>query len=100
MSTYSKTPEPKGTSTPAKVQRRREQNRASQRAYRDRKEKQRRDLEGEIDTWKEKHGTLQQSYAAQTAEVSHLLTQIELLNTQIVSLQTATLDMWRLMDTS
>lgn len=81
-------------------QRRREQNRQSQRAYRDRKEKHQRDLEGQIAVWKDKHEKLSKSYAVQTEEVSQLKAQIEDLNTQILSLQSGLPEMWGSLDIS
>jgi len=75
-------------------QRRREQNRQSQRAYRDRKEKHQHDLEGQINIWKRKHAELVKSYADQTEEVSQLKAQIEDLNAQVSLLQSGASDTW------
>lgn len=85
---------------PDKVERRREQNRQSQRAYRDRKEKHQRDLEGQIAVWKDKHEKLSKSYAVQTEQVSQLKAQIEDLNTQVLSLQSGLPEMWGSLDVS
>jgi AP-1-like transcription factor len=68
-------------------QRRREQNRSSQRAYRERKEKHQRELEGQIADWQHKHQQLARTYSQQTDEVKRLKRQIENLNTEITSLQ-------------
>lgn len=85
---------------PDKVERRREQNRQSQRAYRDRKEKHQRDLESQIAVWREKHEKLCKSYAVQSEEVSQLKAQVEELNSQIVSLQSGLPDTWGQIDQS
>lgn len=80
---------------PDKVERRREQNRQSQRAYRDRKEKHQRDLEAQIAAWKEKHEKLVTSYTAQTEEVSQLKAQVDELNSKIMALQSGmTPELW------
>ncbi|OCT51481.1 hypothetical protein CLCR_09031 [Cladophialophora carrionii] len=68
-------------------QRRREQNRSSQRAYRERKERHQKELEGQIAQWQQKHQLLSRSYSQQTAEVARLKSQIEQLNSEISNLQ-------------
>lgn len=81
------------------VQRRREQNRQSQRAYRDRKEKHQRELEAQIAVWKEKHEALTKSCAAQTETITQLKAQIENLNSQVLSFQQSSLpDVWGQVD--
>lgn len=78
--------------TPA--QRRREQNRQSQRAYRDRKEKHQRALEDQIAIWKQKHGELVKCYADQTEEVTKLKARIEDLISQVMSLRSDSTETW------
>ena len=68
-------------------QRRREQNRQSQRAYRDRKEKHQRDLEGQVSDWKQKHEKLVRSCSVQTAEICQLKAQVAELNAQLQAIQ-------------
>jgi uncharacterized coiled-coil protein SlyX len=75
-------------SNAAKEERRREQNRASQRAYRDRKEKQLKALEVQIAQWQAKHQGLCSSYTKQTSEVRRLKAQIEELTNKIITVQT------------
>lgn len=82
------------------LQRRREQNRQSQRAYRDRKDKHQRELEAQIAGWKQKHEKLTKSYATQAEQVSQLKAQVEDLNSQIVSLQSGLPEMWGHIDQS
>lgn len=74
-------------SIPDKIERRREQNRSSQRAYRERKERHQKELEGQISQWQQKHQMLSRSYSQQTEEVRRLKSQIEQLNGEISSLQ-------------
>lgn len=86
-------------SIPDKVERRREQNRQSQRAYRDRKEKHQRELEGQIAVWKDKHDALTKSCAAQTETIAQLKAQVEQLNSQVLSLSQPNLpDVWGQVD--
>lgn len=80
------------------AQKRREQNRLSQRAYRDRKEKYQRELEDQIAEWKQKQEELVKSYASQTEEVLRLKAQIEVLRTEVVSLQSGLPAMWGQVD--
>lgn len=68
-------------------QRRREQNRSSQRAYRERKERHQKELEEQISQWQQKHQLLSRSYSQQTEEVGRLKAQIEQLNGEISQLQ-------------
>ena len=68
-------------------QRRREQNRSSQRAYRDRKERHQRELEQQIADWRQKHQMLSKSYSKQGGEVRRLKSQIEQLTSEIAALQ-------------
>ncbi|EXJ86252.1 hypothetical protein A1O1_06622 [Capronia coronata CBS 617.96] len=75
------------SSIPDKLERRREQNRSSQRAYRERKERHQKELEGQIADWHQKHKQLSQSYSQQSKEVTRLKMQIEQLNDEISQLQ-------------
>ncbi|EXJ58510.1 hypothetical protein A1O7_05936 [Cladophialophora yegresii CBS 114405] len=75
------------SSIPDKIERRREQNRSSQRAYRERKERHQKELEGQIAQWQQKHQLLSRSYSQQTEEVARLKSQIEQLNGEISNLQ-------------
>ncbi|KAJ9657024.1 hypothetical protein H2198_004624 [Neophaeococcomyces mojaviensis] len=84
--------------TSKQVEKRREQNRLSQRAYRDRKEKYQRELEDQIAEWKQKQEELVKSYASQTEEVLRLKAQIEVLRTEVVSLQSGLPAMWGQVD--
>lgn len=95
-STTTKPPTPTRTSsateTPdSKEERRRSQNRASQRAYRDRKDKQLKALEVQIAQWQTKHQGLCSSYTKQTSEVRKLKEQIEELTSKIIAAQTGLL---------
>ncbi|KAJ9663681.1 hypothetical protein H2198_000693 [Neophaeococcomyces mojaviensis] len=83
-----------GDAKPDKVERRRAQNKKSQRAYRDRKEQYQRDLEGKIAQWKEKHNKLTESYTAQSKEIMQLKYLIEELKLELLSLQSQSPDMW------
>ncbi|ETN36376.1 uncharacterized protein HMPREF1541_08653 [Cyphellophora europaea CBS 101466] len=74
-------------SIPDKIERRREQNRSSQRAYRDRKERHQRELEQQIADWRQKHQMLSKSYSKQGGEVRRLKSQIEQLTSEIAALQ-------------
>jgi AP-1-like transcription factor len=74
-------------SIPDKIERRREQNRSSQRAYRERKDKHQKELEQQISDWRDKHQKLAQNYDQQTQEVQRLQQQIEQLSAEIGSLQ-------------
>jgi AP-1-like transcription factor len=69
------------------LQRRREQNRTSQRAYRERKERYQRELEQQIEEWQRKHQLLSQSYSKQDKEVSRLKSHIKQLNGEITTLK-------------
>ncbi|OAP60715.1 hypothetical protein AYL99_05717 [Fonsecaea erecta] len=75
------------SSIPDKIERRREQNRSSQRAYRERKERHQKELEEQITQWQQKHQLLSRSYSQQTEEVARLKAQIEQLNGEITQLQ-------------
>ncbi|KIW13087.1 hypothetical protein PV08_08274 [Exophiala spinifera] len=77
------------SSIPDKLERRREQNRSSQRAYRERKERHQKELEEQISQWQQKHQILSRSYSQQTEEVARLKAQIEQLNVEISNLQVA-----------
>jgi predicted nucleic acid-binding Zn-ribbon protein len=70
------------------AQRRREQNRSSQRAYRERKEKRQRELQQQIAEWQHNHKLLSRTFSQQTDEVKRLKREIEQLNGEISSLQT------------
>ncbi|EXJ77577.1 hypothetical protein A1O3_09804 [Capronia epimyces CBS 606.96] len=74
-------------SIPDKIERRREQNRSSQRAYRERKERRQKELEEQIAQWQQKHQLLCQSYSQQSKEVARLQAQIKQLNDEIFQLQ-------------
>lgn len=82
------------------VQRRRGQNRQAQRAYRDRKEKRRHELEDQIAVWKQKNEKLVQSCASQTEKVLQLNALIEDLNAQleVTSQQSGFTEMWNDVD--
>lgn len=67
--------------------RRRQQNRKSQRAFRNRKEAHQKDLEDQIDSMKQKHGKLFDSLIAQCKIISRLRATMNDLNVQIISLQ-------------
>jgi predicted nuclease with TOPRIM domain len=68
-------------------QRRRAQNRASQRAFRERKEKHVKGLEHQLEDLHEKHQDLLQSYARQTDEVSKLNNRISELDAELTTLR-------------
>lgn len=74
-------------SIPDKIERRREQNRSSQRAYRERKDKHQKELEAQIADWQQKHQKLAHTYDQQTQEVQRLQIQIQHLSAEINSLQ-------------
>lgn len=82
---------PTTESNASKEERRREQNRASQRAYRDRKDKQLKALEVQIAQWQAKHQGLCCSYTEQTSEVRKLKAEIEELTSKIIAVQTGLL---------
>jgi hypothetical protein len=65
---------------PTITQKRREQNRISQRAVRERQEQYRKRLEEQIAHWQQKLQLLTRSYSQQTEEVARLKAQIEQLN--------------------
>ena len=67
--------------------RRREQNRASQRAYRERQKKTRDDLEQQICEWEQKHRALSESHSTLTEEVDWLKAYIEGLISYIMAQQ-------------
>lgn len=69
-------------------ERRREQNRISQRAFRDRKDKLLKTLETEIAQWQAKHKRLCENYSSQSADVRRLNARIEELTSKIAALQT------------
>ncbi|KIW39143.1 uncharacterized protein PV06_08945 [Exophiala oligosperma] len=83
------------TSAPAKEKdtipnmhlRRRAQNRASQRAFRERKEKHVKGLEQQLEDLHEKHQDLLQSYTRQADEVSRLTGRISQLNAELNTLR-------------
>jgi AP-1-like transcription factor len=70
------------------TQRRRAQNRASQRAFRERKEKHVKGLEHQLEDLHEKHQDLLQSYTRQADEVTKLNDRIAELNAELQALQT------------
>jgi hypothetical protein len=65
------------------TQKKREQNRLSQRAFRERKEQYRKRLEEQIAHWQQKLQLLTRSYSQQTEEVARLKAQIEQLDNVI-----------------
>lgn len=65
------------------LQRRRAQNRASQRAFRERKEKHVKGLEHQLEELHEKHQDLLQSYSKQADEVSRLNGRIAQLSAEL-----------------
>lgn len=75
------------TSVGDRKARRRQQNRKSQRAFRDRKEAYQKYLEDQVDDLKQKHTKLLDSLASQCKTVSRLEATLGGLNSQIVSLQ-------------
>jgi len=79
------------TTQDSKQARRREQNRRSQRAYRDRKEKQLKILEDQIAQLEAKHQSLLKSYSSQSSEIVKLKSEIEKISNEITALQTASL---------
>jgi len=68
-------------------QRRRAQNRASQRAFRERKEKHVKGLEHQLEDLHEKHQDLLQSYTRQADEVTKLTARIAELNAELEALR-------------
>jgi AP-1-like transcription factor len=70
-------------------QRRRAQNRASQRAFRERKERHVKGLEHQLEDLHEKHQELLQSYSRKADEVTKLNARIQELNSEIDSLRTS-----------
>ncbi|PGH00967.1 hypothetical protein GX51_05516 [Blastomyces parvus] len=70
--------------------RRRAQNRASQRAFRERKERHLKSLEGKLQDLHSKHQNLIQSYHQRTEEVQHLNTRIRQLSVELDLLRSAT----------
>jgi len=69
--------------------RRRAQNRASQRAFRERKERHVKGLEHQLEDLHEKHQDLLQSYSRQADEVAKLNSRIQELNTEIETLRSS-----------
>ncbi|KAK5081897.1 hypothetical protein LTR70_006516 [Exophiala xenobiotica] len=67
--------------------RRRAQNRASQRAFRERKEKHVKGLEHQLEELHEKHQDLLQSYTKQADEVSRLNSRIAELSTELTTMR-------------
>ena len=65
------------------AQRRRAQNRASQRAFRERKERHLRNLKQHLESLIEKHRTLLSSYAQQTDVLVHLQQRMAELNAEL-----------------
>jgi len=86
LSTSSVVAQVKG-SIPDKIERRREQNRSSQRAYRERKDRHQKELEEQIAQWQHKHQLLSRSYTQQTDEVVRLKSQVDQLHGEISQLQ-------------
>ena len=70
-------------------QRRRAQNRASQRAFRERKERHVKGLEHQLEDLHDKHQDLLQSYSRKADEVAKLNARIAELNSEIEALQTS-----------
>ncbi len=69
------------------IQRRRAQNRASQRAFRERKEKHVKGLEFQLESLHEKHQDLLQSYTKQVDSIVKLNSKIAHLQTELKTLQ-------------
>ena len=65
--------------------RRREQNRASQRAYRERQKKTQHELERQISEWEQKHRALSESHSMLTEEVDWLKAYVEDLISYIMA---------------
>ncbi|KAK5192787.1 hypothetical protein LTR99_010336 [Exophiala xenobiotica] len=80
---------PKGGSVPLSKARRRAQNRASQRAFRERKERHVKGLEYQLETLNEKHQDLMASYSKQASSVAQLYRRITELQAQIKAVKTA-----------
>lgn len=70
-----------------KRDRRRAQNRAAQRAYRERKEQLRQELELQVKKWQDKHQALRESYVDQAQEVQRLKQHIGNLQMQLLAAQ-------------
>lgn len=77
----------KQTDNLQKQDRRRAQNRAAQRAYRERKEQVRQELEVQVKMWQERHQFLRESYVDQAQEVQKLKKHIETLQMRLLALQ-------------
>ncbi|KAL9111772.1 MAG: hypothetical protein Q9227_003831 [Pyrenula ochraceoflavens] len=69
------------------LQRRRAQNRASQRAFRERKEKHVKGLERQLDNLRDKHQDLLHSYSRKTEEVASLNSRIHSLTSELEMLR-------------
>lgn len=67
-------------------ERRRAQNRAAQRAYRERKEQLRSELETQVKEWQDKHQALHKFYADQAQELQQLKKTIDNLQIQLVAI--------------
>lgn len=67
-------------------ERRRAQNRAAQRAYRERKEQLRIELESQLKDWQDKHQTLREFYADQAQEVRQLKKVVNNLRMQLLAI--------------
>ncbi len=80
---------PKAGSVPLSKARRRAQNRASQRAFRERKERHVKGLEYQLETLNEKHQDLLASYSKQASSVAQLYRRITELQAQIKAVKTA-----------
>ncbi|RMZ87395.1 hypothetical protein DV736_g5378, partial [Chaetothyriales sp. CBS 134916] len=76
-------------SVPDKLERRREQNRSSQRAYRERRERQQRDLEAQIVRWQQEYSNLLRMYNQQSVELTRSRAIIQHLQGGIFRLQHA-----------
>lgn len=75
------------TQTTFKGMKRREQNRASQRAYRERQKKTQHQLEQQISEWEKKHKALSKSHSTLTEEVDWMKAYIEGLISYIMAQQ-------------
>ncbi len=73
----------------SRFQRRRAQNRASQRAFRERKEKHVQQLEHQLEDLESKHQTLANSYTALDTTHHHLKREVEQLRSQIASMKSS-----------
>lgn len=90
VSTYNKPPLASVTITyPLPLQRRRAQNRASQRAFRERKEKHVQHLEHELEELENKHRTLEKSYTDLDSTHAQLKQEVKQLRSELESVKSS-----------